>query len=93
MKQNPPNSSEEHETLLKANDMGLVAYGKNMKVIWTLSEPKSNLLNLVDIVYSLYASGDELIYILNKISGIPEPNESYEFTWYGDIARTIILNI
>jgi len=48
----------------------------------------------IDNVVSLYADDDELDCILANISGIPQPiKQAYSFTWYGDIVRTIILNL
>jgi len=71
---------------------------------WCIGESRNELKGNIRDIDRLYADGDELAHILNNVKGIPYPasdhnhlddpvTRGYGFTWYGDIARTIILNL
>ncbi len=62
--------------------------------IWNVGQPTDDLIDMIHSIKVIIAYGDELTYILTNISGIPQPiNKARSFTWYGDIVRTIILNL
>jgi len=50
-------------------------------------------LDVIEDVVRVYASGDELEYITNVLINIPLTVRGNGIIWYGDIARTILLNL
>jgi len=76
--------------------MGLAVTNKNRKknAIWYVGQDIGVIENMAADIEFVSAYGNELDYIISRISGIPKPiNNESSFYWYGDIARTIILNL
>lgn len=46
-----------------------------------------------DDIHHVIADGHELVYIIHNFKNIPNGRKIGIFTWYGDIAKTIVANL
>lgn len=70
-------------------------FPSQMKLTWCLDDEQSlydSLTPPLNSIYLVTATGDELVEINKRFTGIPKANTE-SVTWTGDIARFIVLNM